>query len=157
MANPLKILYNKFFPAGIQTQNNNIDSQTFDPNLTHSVSMISGFDGTHENLVTVDASGNLHVNSAASSYLHYYLTSISPTETYTPIVNVTFPAAVSYIQISITNHYVTMAFVDTTTGQLGPIFSLQTGNFTFQLLTTGAAVYANSAGNTPTVSFFVFY
>jgi len=157
MGNPLKILYNKFFPSGIQTQNNNIDSQTFDPNLTHSVSMISGFDGTHENLVTVDASGNLHVNSAASSYLHYYVTSISPTATYTPIVNVTFPAAVSYIQVTVTTAYTTMSFIDTTTGQLGPVFGLQEGTYIYKLVTTGAAVYANSAGNTPTVSFFVFY
>jgi len=148
---------NKFFPSGIQTQNNNIDSQTFDPNLTHNVSMVSGFDGVHENLAIVDTSGNLHVNSAASSYLHYYVTSITPTATYTPVVNVTFPQAVSYIQVIVLNNYTEMAFVDTTTGQLGPSFTLVEGTYTYKLVTTGAAVYAYTTGNAPTVSFLVFY
>jgi len=137
---------NKFFPSGIQTQNNNIDSQTFDPNLTHNVSMVSGFDGTHENLAIVDQSGNLHVNSAASSYLHYESHMINVTAAYTPVVNVSFSHPVSLVFIYCWTGGPVLAFVDTTTGQLGNPFGLTTGIFNFPITTTGIALYSNTSG-----------
>ena len=157
MSNPLKILYNKFFPSVIQTQNNNIDSQTFDPNLTHNVSMISGFDGTHENLAIVDTSGNLHVNSAASSYLHSYVFYGNITTGYQSVVNIAFPTPVSLVFLSNGTNNAQMAFVDTTTGQLGNFCVLGPGLYTLPLVTSGIAFYANTSGNIVYYSIIGYY
>jgi hypothetical protein len=148
---------NKFFPSGIQTQNNNIETQTFDPNLTHNVSMVSGFDGVHENLVVVDAAGNLHVNSASSSYLNYYSTYFVTTTVYTPTVNVTFPKVVSYVMVSITNSAGQFSFVDTITGQLGTMLWLDPGTYVFPITTTGMAYYSGASGTSTGVCIIGYY
>jgi len=148
---------NKFFPSGIQTQNNNIDSQTFDPNLTHNVSMVSGFDGVHENLAIVDASGNLHVNSAASSFLHVWGTSFTTGASYTPTVNVSFPYTVSLVIVYVGAAGGTIAFVDTTTGVLGSSFGLTNGFFTFPVVTTGIALYSAVSGTNCGFNVIGFY
>ena len=148
---------NKFFPSGIQTQNNNIETQTFDPNLTHNVSMVSGFDGVHENLAIVDASGNLHVNSAASSYLHYYSNYLSISTPYVNTVNVVLPAVASLIFIQIGTNPANVAFVDTTTGQLGIKISLSPGTYMFPIVTSGLAVYAFTSGSGTFVTVMSFY
>jgi hypothetical protein len=157
MANPLKIILNKFFPSEIQTQNNNIDTQTFDPNLTHNVSMVSGFDGTHENLAIVDSAGNLHVNSAASSYLHYYGIGFNVSTTYTNTPNIVFPAAVSFIILQLELNAAAISFIDTTTGKMGPVFALNPGVYTFPIVTTAMAIYEWSSGNGVGVNVVAFY
>jgi len=157
MSNPLKVILNKFFPSGIQTQNNNIDTQTFDPNLTHNVSMISGFDGIHENLAVVDKNGNLHVNNIVGGYYHYYTMRMSTVQTYVNTVNLTFPATVSLINIIVETANGEIAFVDTTTGQLGMMFIIEPGTYSFNLITTGMALYAQSSTSSPTFVITAFY
>jgi hypothetical protein len=147
MGNPLKVILNKFFPSGIQTQNNNIDSQTFDPNLTHNVSMVSGFDGTHENLAIVDALGNLHVNSASGTV------SVG----YTPTVNITFPTPVSLVFLQFITNPAKLSFIDTTTNNLGAAFTLSAGNYTIPIVTNGIAFYCMTAGNTVSYMIMGYY
>jgi hypothetical protein len=147
MANPLKILYNKFFPSGIQTQNNNIDSQTFDPNLTHNVSMISGFDGVNEHLAVVDTAGNLHVNTAATAYYHCYVQSVSTTST--GFTTITFPngVVVSEVIVTVGESEAAIMFLDTITGEWSNILYLAPGSYIFNLLTTSVKVQAVIPGN----------
>jgi len=148
---------NKFFPSGIQTQNNNIDSQTFDPNLTHNVSMVSGFDGVHENLAVVDQAGNLHVNSAASSYLHTYTAYESTANGSSSPILITFPATVSLIYMYSINGYADIMLYDTVNNSWSSIFAVGSGIVVFPVVTNQIKVCSDTPGTTVSIHIIAFY
>jgi len=148
---------NKFFPSGIQTQNNNIDSQTFDPNLTHNVSMVAGFDGVHENLAIVDSAGNLHVNSAASSYLHTFATGVITSNGSSSPILITFPVNVSLIYMYSVNGYADIMIYDTVKNSWGTNFPLGSSLVAFPVVTNQIQVYSDNPSVTVTIHIIAFY
>ena len=119
--------------------------------------MVSGFDGVHENLAVVDPAGNLHVNSAATSYLHVYIYTFGTTAGYTSTVNVPFPHPSSLVCVDVGAAGGTIGFVDSTTGQLSAQGQLDAGFYTFPIVTTGIALYSGAPGTRVGFGVYAFY
>ncbi|MEM3860756.1 MAG: hypothetical protein QW478_15410 [Candidatus Micrarchaeaceae archaeon] len=153
MANPIKVIINRFFPRELQTENNNIETQSFDPDLTHTVALVSGWDGQHEHLVNVDAAGNMYVNTAASSYLHYQVINITAPTSQPASPNVSFGQYVSEMDILISGNGIYLAMVDSTNGALGGTIPLSVGSVNLKYVTNSLSVWSQSstAGATVTV------
>jgi len=152
MANPLKVILNKFFPTQLKTQGSNITEQSFDPDLTHSVSLLSGWDGNNENIAVVDAAGNLHVNLAGSSFLNYQVISITAPTAQPASANVIFNNNVSEIDLIISNNAINVQLVNSINGAVGGTIPLPTGSTNIKYVTNSMLVWSQSTASAASVT-----
>lgn len=125
--------------------------QWFNPDLQHTISLISGYDGEHEHIAVVDSTGALKINSAASGYLHYNVVSGTYDSTTPSAANVIFDDYVDELDLTVKDNPVNIRLTDSTTGQVGGIFELPVGYTQIKYLTNAVMIWCNVSGSSSTV------
>ena len=147
----LEVLTNHLLPDELTTTPSQIDKQYFKPDLSHNISMVSGYDGEREHLAQVDSSGALKVNAAVGGYLHYSVVSGSYDDTQPTSANVTFSHYVDELDLQVSGNAVNIQLINSTTNTLGDVINLPVGFTQIKYVTNGLTIWCNVSGSSSTV------
>ena len=147
----LEVLTNHLLPSEIITTPSQIEKQYLKPDFTHTIAMISGYDGEREHVAQVDGSGALKVNTAASGYLHYVVVSNTYSSTTPSAANIVFDDYIDELDLTVKDNPVNIRLTDSTTGQFGDTFELPTGFTQINYVTKAIMIWCNVSGSTSTV------
>ena len=148
---PLRVKTNGLIPAEIELEPSQIREQTLSPDLIHALAIIAGYDGSHEHIAKVDATGKLMVNVGTSSVTEYEASKATYDSTTPSAPNLTFSAPVSNVDLHIEDNDINLELESSLTGTLGDIITLPVGDVSIPYTTSALALWCNVSGSTSTV------
>jgi hypothetical protein len=148
---PVRVKSNGLLPSEIEFEPDRIREQNFRPDLGHQIALVAGYDGQHEHIAQVDASGKLMVNAGSSSYTQYEVHNITVDSVTPSAANVIFSEGVSSIDLHVEDNDVYVKLNITKTDTLGDTIMLPAGDISIPYTTDKLAVWCSVSGSTSTV------
>lgn len=148
---PVRVKTNGLLPSEIELEPDHIREQGFDPDLIHALALVAGYDGSHEHVAKVDASGKLMVNAGTTSMTDYESSKAVYDSTTPSAANVVFSSVVSSLDLHIEDNDIKIQLVSSLNGSLGNIIELPVGDANIPYTTPGLAVWCAVSGSSSTV------
>jgi len=157
MATSLDVKTHGLLPVELALSPSTIVHQSFNPDLSHTVAIVSGYDGYHEHIAQVDATGALKVNSSATGYLYYKTYNVTVDSTVPTAATVTFPNYVNEIDLLINDNSVNLSMLSSTTGQWQDTIELPVSNVNLKYVTNAIQLWCAVSGQTSSVQVVVWW
>ena len=157
MATSLNVKTHGLLPFELALSPSTIVHQSFNPDLTHTVAIVSGYDGYHEHIAQVDATGALKVNSGATSYLNYKVYNVTVDSTTPSSATISFPDYVNEIDLMISDNSVNLSMMSSTTNQWQDPIELPVSNVELKYVTKAIQLWCAVSGSTSTVQVVVWW
>ena len=148
---PVRIKSNGLLPSEIELEPDHIREQSFDPDLIHALALLAGYDGSHEHVAQVDATGKLMVNAGTTSLTEYEASKATYNSTTPSAANVSFSDVVSSLDLHIEDNNVKIQLVSSKNGSLGDVIELPVGDVNIPYTTPGLAVWCAVSGSSSAV------
>lgn len=151
MTTPLKVKTHGLLPYGIEFAPEQIATQSFNPDLSHTISLLAGYDGSNENIALVDKNGAVHVNMAASGFLHYKVFNIVVDSNTPASANVVFPSYVQELDFSINDNPINLSIMLSEDNAWGDTIQLPVALVNFKFITNALRIWCATSGLTSNV------
>ena len=148
---PVRIKTNGLLPSEIELEPPHIREQTLTPDLIHTLSILAGYDGSHEHVAHVDATGKLWVSSGVTAITEYESSKASYDSTTPSAANLTFTKVVSSLDLHIEDYNIKIQLVSSLNDSLGDVIELPVGDVSLPYTTPGMSIWCAVSGSSSTV------